>query len=211
VLAFTDADCRPKPRWLSAGLAALDAGADLAGGKVEVPLGSSPTVAEAVDAARSLDQERFVRDGAAITANLFVRRSVFDAIGSFNRRLRSAGDVEFTRRAVAHGLRLAYAPEAVVVHDPRRRARDLVRKNLRVGAGHTDVRRHGGGPESARPVPWARVSAWRPRRGLLGIEHLEAQGYRPGRARRLVLQAGQYAYVQLPEVIGSLVASARRQ
>src|SRR5262245_29994579 len=64
VVAFTDDDCVPSPRWLSDGLAAVRGGVAAASGRVVVPLPDRPTDYER-DAA-GLEGSEFV------TANCFV-------------------------------------------------------------------------------------------------------------------------------------------
>ena len=134
VLAFTDADCRPEPGWLSAGWAALEQGADLAGGAVRIDPARRGLIADH-DRAFAFQQQAYVAHGGAVTANLFVRRAVFEAIGRFNAGLQSGGDFEFCRRAVAAGWRLAYADTAEVTHPPRDSVAALLRKNRRVACG----------------------------------------------------------------------------
>jgi cellulose synthase/poly-beta-1,6-N-acetylglucosamine synthase-like glycosyltransferase len=211
VIATTDADCRPAPDWLERGLAELErTGADLVGGHVEVPLGPRPSLAEALDVARFLDQQRAVeRLGFAATANLFVRREALERIGRFDERLTSGGDVELCSRATAAGLRLVYCAAAVVVHPPRTTARELARKALRVGTGMGQMRHHGVGPWGARRPPWSMPRAWLPSRGVLGAERLERHGHRPSGARALALDAAQYALVHVPILAGQLAAQAR--
>ena len=81
LVAFTDADCVPDPRWLAEGVAAVDAGADLAGGAIVQRLSARPTLWERYDAAMYLAQDLYVAEqGFAATANLFVRALVFDRI-----------------------------------------------------------------------------------------------------------------------------------
>lgn len=139
-LAFTDADCTPRADWLAGGLAALGAGADLAGGAVEPAERTRPTPWERYDRAVYLRQDELItHDGFAATANLFVRRAVFDAVGPFDPRLRSGGDYEFGRRATAAGFRLVHAPDAVVVHRPRAGLSDTWRLHRRIGAGWADL------------------------------------------------------------------------
>ena len=155
ILAFTDADCTPSPRWLAAGVDAL-AHADLVGGAIRQVCSASPTVWEAYDAATYLDQASLVADqGAAATANLFVRRSVFEAVGGFDARLRSSGDVELTRRAVASGLRIAYAPDSVVDHATRTTLRSTLQLHRRLGRGWAELARLGG-----RPPAWRDGAMW---------------------------------------------------
>lgn len=75
VLAFTDADCFPSPQWLAHGLAAV-LRADLVQGRVE----PDPTAART-----PFDRSLWVHDDGGFyqTANLFVRRETYDAVGGF--------------------------------------------------------------------------------------------------------------------------------
>lgn len=210
-IAITDADCVPAPDWLERGLDALAAGADVAGGAIDVRLGERPTLAELLDVARGLDQRRCVEEwGFAATANFFARRAVFDAIGPFNERLVSGGDNELGRRAVAAGFRLVYAPAARVEHEPRRRVRAVAKKGYRVGFGGGQMPFVASGPARAWPVEWRRPRAWLPRRGLLGAENVEAAGYRLTPGRRVALDVAQHLFVQMPTIAGSLTATLRR-
>ncbi len=134
VLAFTDADCRPTPDWLAAGCAALER-APRAAGRIVVEPSSERRLAELVDASRFLRQDRYVREGFGATANLFVRREVFDAVGPFDARLSSGGDYEHGRRATRAGFPIVLAEDAVVVHPCRSTFRELFKKAERVGFG----------------------------------------------------------------------------
>lgn len=136
VLAFTDADCRPEPTWLAAGWHALqsDQTASLAGGNVRVAV-TRRSVATDYDESFAFKQAESVRNGSSVTANLFVRRTVFDAVGPFNATLQSGGDFELCRRARQAGFRLVYADQAVVQHPARDSLSALFRKNRRVAGG----------------------------------------------------------------------------
>ncbi len=113
-LAFTDADCVPTPTWLSRGLAALSS-AELVQGAVQP------------DAAAPLGPfDRTVSVGAEIglyeTANLFVRKEVFDRVGGFEDVVATdvespfGEDVWFGWQARRAGARTVFAPDAVVQH-----------------------------------------------------------------------------------------------
>ncbi len=134
VLAFTDADCVPEPRWLEQGLRASERSQRVAG-RITIVSTARPTFAEELDASRFLLQERFVRESFGATANLFVRRSVFESVGLFDERLVSGGDQELGARATAAGLPIEFEPGAVVCHPARRRLGDLLAKAHRVGRG----------------------------------------------------------------------------
>jgi glycosyltransferase involved in cell wall biosynthesis len=75
VLAFTDADCFPEPEWLARGVHALQE-VDIVQGAVIPDPGARRTPFE-----RTLAVDRL--SGFYQTANLFVRRDVFDAVGGF--------------------------------------------------------------------------------------------------------------------------------
>ncbi|MES2884633.1 MAG: glycosyltransferase [Pseudomonadota bacterium] len=136
LLAFTDADCTPARDWLAAGWTAMAAKPDaaLVGGRVKV-VAEHHNLATDYDRVFAFHQDENVRAGHAVTANLFVRRTVFEAVGPFNGALQSSGDFEFCRRATQAGWPLIYAPEAIVQHPARDSLKALLRKNRRVGSG----------------------------------------------------------------------------
>ena len=144
IFAFVDADCVPAPEWLDAGMAAIEEGADLVAGRIDPRLGLSPTVWARYDAALYLDQAAQVaEEGFGATANLFVRRAVFDGVGEFDATLLSGGDLELCRRATAGGFVLAYADDAVVAHEPRSSLTSTWKLHRRLGAGWSELARRG--------------------------------------------------------------------
>lgn len=211
VIATTDADCLPRTDWLERGLEELEArGADLLGGRIDIPLGDRPRLAEVLDAARFLNQERAVSDlGFAATANLFVRRHVFEAAGPFDARFRSGGDAEFCDRATRAGFSLAYSPLAVVVHPPRTRGHEIARKSFRVGFGVAQMRQLASGPARDAPPAWRTPRAYARRPWLHGGDRLARAGYRLSPGRRAALELAQYGLVQLPMIAGQLAADMR--
>ena len=115
VLLFTDADCTVRTDWISAALASLTRGADIAQGLA----GSTG------DSFRDrVIQERYeapFRDGRrgtpvlCDTRNIAIRRAVLDRL-RFEERYRRVGDTELGLRAEAMGFRVALAPEMRVDH-----------------------------------------------------------------------------------------------
>jgi glycosyltransferase involved in cell wall biosynthesis len=161
-LAFTDADCIPDPHWLEAACGVLAAGAELAAGQVTPVISRRPSLWEKFDAGHHVDQRKYVEElGFGATANLLVRRSVFDDVGIFDARLRSGGDREFCLRATAKGHRLTYAPDAIVSHHSRRTLRETWQLHRRLGAGLHDLSKRGLQPPCWRddqmllPIGWA--------------------------------------------------------
>ena len=203
VLAFTDVDCEPDPRWLENGLAALDrTGADLAAGRIDMPLGERPTAVALVDYIRSFDQESSAARGFAATANLFVRRAAFDAAGGFNAMMLAGGDREFGQRAVVGGATIAYADDAVVSHGARNRPRQLARKAFRIGFGLAQQLRHA--EVTDRAQPWTRPGYYVPHRHLAGIDRLRTSGRRLTPRRLATMHVASYLCFQLPLVAGNL-------
>lgn len=203
VLAFTDADCEPRPDWLEAGLRALRE-ADIAAGLIDVPLSPADGIVAAVDAGQFLHQARAVDQGWAATANVLVRGDAFRRAGPFDERLVSGGDAEWSSRAVARGLRLVLAEDAVVSHPPRRSARALALKAFRVGYGAGVQHRLGVGREAHALPAWRSRGTYRIYRALPG----EDRHARAGITITLRHAWARLLLVQLPLALGSLVATA---
>ena len=170
VLAFCDADCRPEADWLARGVAALE-DADLVAGSVLFTPPERKTVWALVDTETFLDQERAVRAGRAVTANLFVLRALFEREGGFDGTLANGGDHDFVSRCVGSGARLTYAPDVVVWHPTRAAARAFVGKVWTVNRRHgIRLSRRGERPSGAGFRGWIpglqtlrnRVGAGRP-------------------------------------------------
>ena len=151
VLAFTDADCLPRPQWLEQGvqrLITLGQGGVVAG-HIELFCQDPdrPRGVELYDCMVSLDQQKKVeRDQVAATGNLFTHRRVFDAVGLFDADLKSGGDAQWTQRAVAAGLPLVYSAEACIDHPARSSLGQMLRKKRRLVGGDEDLRE----PDTAR-------------------------------------------------------------
>jgi GT2 family glycosyltransferase len=128
ILAFTDCDCRPAPEWLSEGVRALERH-DIVGGAMQVLVEDEDrlTGAEAFERVFAFRNKMYVeRKRFTVTANLFCRRAVFDAVGGFGAGV--SEDVDWSHRALAAGYTLGYAPKALVGHPARRNWDDLVKK-----------------------------------------------------------------------------------
>lgn len=139
VLAFTDADCVPSQDWIEQGLNAMHAtGADIVGGGVVMSPAPRTWIGR-YDAAYGIRPDVLFRNaGVFPTANMFVRREVFDSLGGFDDRLQSGGDGDFCVRANAKGFALHYAPQALVYHTVRESLSEVLRKNRRLAGGGVD-------------------------------------------------------------------------
>ena len=139
ILVFTDSDCSPVETWLEDGVRAmLELGADLIGGHVCFTfMRDRPNCAEIVDSTTNMQVEFDVKERkAAKTANLFVRRPVFDAVGLFPQEQLSGADVVWTQNATKAGFTLRFCKDAKVLH-PARSWFAMVSKQIRVGIGQT--------------------------------------------------------------------------
>lgn len=147
IIAFTDADCVPDRSWLRQAWTILqdDPSISMVAGAIEGFWRSNePTPVELCDAVFNLRQSRYVSRNVAATANLIVRRTVFEAVGPFDAKRFSGGDFEFARRATRQGFKLVYAPDAIVRHPVRSTLNDLLRKTRRVAGGHVAEKRAAG-------------------------------------------------------------------
>jgi GT2 family glycosyltransferase len=126
VLVFCDSDCKPEPNWLEAGLAALES-ADAVAGGIRFLVPSRRSVWTLIDMETTKDHETQVPAGNAETANLFVRREIYEQVGGFDDSLPEHGDFDFAQRIVQSGGRLRYAPEALLWHPARETARPHLR------------------------------------------------------------------------------------
>ncbi|SNS99249.1 Glycosyltransferase, GT2 family [Noviherbaspirillum humi] len=113
IIAFTDDDTVPTADWLRHGLAAFEKGAGVVRGRIEMPLSSTPSDYERD--AKHLETAEFV------TANCLARRAVLEQLGGFDERFRLAWreDSDLHFRLLDHGIAIADAPQAVVIHPVR--------------------------------------------------------------------------------------------
>lgn len=144
VVAFTDADCRPHPDWITRGVAALRSRPDVAmvGGRVDLVFreGHPVTAWEVYEAAHAFPQRDYLaKQQFAVTANVLTWRTTLDDVGGFDDRLASRGDAEWGQRVARSGGKQVYADDAVVDHPARATWKEMCGKTLRVARGRRDV------------------------------------------------------------------------
>lgn len=132
IIAITDADCLPDPNWLAAGINAI-LQTPLIGGAIHFTYQDKhPNVIEYADSLSYLRQQDYItQEHYAAGANLFIHRTVFEAVGYFDERLLNLGDKEFCQRAYAAGFAIAYCAEAAVHHPARASLKALLHKAQR--------------------------------------------------------------------------------
>jgi glycosyltransferase AglI len=134
-LAFVDADIIVPPQWLEYGLKALKK-ADYVGGPVLLDKNKINTPADHYESINGFPGSMYMeRDHFAVTANLFIKRVVFENIGGFDERLLSGGDNEFGKRVYLVGMyKQHFADDIIVIHPPRGFS-SLVNKRIRTLQG----------------------------------------------------------------------------
>ena len=144
VVAFLDGTCVPDPTWLES---AHDAFAgndmDMLAGQVRFEVEEDDDLGSIYDGLFNVDGQFSVAKGWAPTANLFVRRWIFERHGAFNEGVRSGEDYRYTRALVAAGMRLRYVPSVLVYKRPRTLVQ-LIEKQRRVARGQVYVWRREG-------------------------------------------------------------------
>jgi glycosyltransferase involved in cell wall biosynthesis len=121
IIAFTDSDCRPCPGWLAAGLAAFD--------DPRVGLVSGPVLPKPGQPIRPTTKLTFITEQehpTFPTANLFLRRETFLALGGFDTslsfrdpwdRATECADTDLAWRIIKTGAERRFLPETVMFHE----------------------------------------------------------------------------------------------
>lgn len=135
IFAFTDSDCIPDKNWLKNAQKYLNEDNDLVGGKVEIFQSEGGSkYGYLYEHATAFPQHNNVPMGKGVTANLFVKKDLFQQIGGFNATIKSGGDWEFTIRCTRAGHHMAYADDVQVNH-PARNLHTIFKKHYRLTCG----------------------------------------------------------------------------
>lgn len=136
IIGFTDADCTPAKTWIKNAVDFLLEHENITrvAGPVAITLKSAkPTVIEKYNQLYSFPQEWLIGNtGGSVTANLFVRKSVFESVGGFDETVLSMGDKLWGMKAQAAGFPIAFVENVVVFH-PARNLKELISKEKRHG------------------------------------------------------------------------------
>ena len=131
VLAFIDADCLADPGWLEAAAREIvRPGTDVLGGDMRVTVArpGEPDPMEAYELEYAYRMDRYIaREGYTATANLVMRREVFEQVGPFP-GLGVAEDMVWGQRATGMGFALRFVPDMRVRHPAHRDMGELQRK-----------------------------------------------------------------------------------
>ena len=138
IIAFTDADCIPDMNWLNKGFSSIkESSVSMLAGRIEFTYkNSEPNIWEYYDSAGKLKQRSYVENaGFGATANLFVKKVMFNKYGSFIPEVQSGGDYEFGRRITQAGETLIYDGDALIYHPARTTFKDKLKKSKRIANG----------------------------------------------------------------------------
>ena len=122
-LAFTDADCRPKPNWLTELVKPFaDSQVGIVVGEIEALTGNS--LLEKYAQRKELMSQKFLIEHSFApygqTANILIRKQAFHEVGLFRPHLTTGGDADICWRIQQESnWKLAYAPKAVISHRHR--------------------------------------------------------------------------------------------
>lgn len=136
ILAFTDSDCIPDKNWLNNAKAHFfETECDLIGGEVKIFQPQNGSIYGFLyESVTAFPQHKNVPEGKGVTANLFVKKTVFQKVGGFDSAVKSGGDWEFTLRCTEMGYIMIYAENVRVLH-PARDLSTIFKKHYRLTCG----------------------------------------------------------------------------
>jgi len=142
IIGFTDSDCVPDKNWIANAVAYLQAhpGCSRVAGDIRIMYrGARPTVVEMYNRIYAFPQQWLIANGGgSITGNLFTYKRVFDAVGGFDEKLLSMGDVAWGKLAQNAGFKVHYVDNVIVDH-PSRDLGALIKKERRHGGGAANM------------------------------------------------------------------------
>lgn len=146
LLGFTDADCIPKPEWITKATQHFEENPLVGGIAGGIFSGSGDTPVQ-----KALEQRGFLSQTGTIqhpflpyaqTANAWYRRDVFETVGFFEPDWLSGGDADFSwRMQLQTDYSLVHVPEAAIVHNHRADIKSLFRQCWKWGYGQEALSR----------------------------------------------------------------------
>lgn len=137
IIAFTDADCRPEPQWLEKLIEAfVNKNIGIVAGEI-VALPSKNLLEKHADRQETLSQKHTLANAFCPygqTANLAIRREVFERVGLFRPYLTTGGDADICWRILREtSYELKLAEGAIVKHRHRSTLAELESQWRRYG------------------------------------------------------------------------------
>lgn len=139
LLAFTDDDCAPYPRWLQSLEEAFKNDETCAVGGKTINALKDNACAETSQMILDVVYEFYNMDPANTrffaSNNLACSADAFRSLGAFNNTYRTSEDREFCDRWLRSGRKLVYAPEAVIFHRHKLNVPSLWKQHFHYGKG----------------------------------------------------------------------------
>lgn len=135
--AFTDSDCIPDAEWLEKGLAKVQQTEKRVAGEIIMSYKNKDylTLAELFEKYYAFRDHKKSDNDIILTANMFVRKKLFEEIGLFNSNTMSGGDVEWSERAEKKKYKKLFDKDVIVYHPARDTLKKLFEKNKRIVEG----------------------------------------------------------------------------
>ena len=138
-IGFTDSDCTPAMDWISSAMHEFDMNPNIdrvAGRIIFFKTKSTSKFLYDYRCLFNMDQKHYVENmNGGITANLFVRKDIFNTVGLFNYKLYSGGDNEWGWRAQKYKKKVIYSPNTIIYHPTLDSIKLLLRKKRRTTGG----------------------------------------------------------------------------
>lgn len=132
ILVFTDSDCKPTEKWLSAVRENVAPGVVVAG-KIQIEIVNNG-LWEYFDTIAHLNSEKNAAQNRVATANMAVTGEDFLKVGLFEERF-SGGDYDWSMRAAAMGMKVIFVSKAMVYHPSRKTFEEILKKEQRIAYG----------------------------------------------------------------------------
>ena len=132
---FTDIDCIFSSNFFNNIFNLVVCNDSFYGGKVEILIEDTGNPWEILDSGSHMRNEQLL----SATANMFVKKSLFDVVGNFSETI-SGGDHDWCRRALSKDLKPVFIDDLIVFHPPRKNYREFKQKYLRIAHGDAIIR-----------------------------------------------------------------------
>jgi len=147
ILGFTDSDCVPHADWIENAVKKFsNDNVDRVAGNIELIYKdhTKRTWVELYESIYEFDQKRIVSvHKASVTANLFVRKELFQKVGLFDLTKMSGEDFGWNRRANLHNFNIIYGEDVKISHPSRSTFSEFVSKKRREFGGKKTARSKG--------------------------------------------------------------------
>ena len=145
IIVLLDSTCIPASNWIESGVAFFErTQCQFFGGRVKFHDSHQPSSWRLFDSITHVQMEESIKlRKEAKTANLWVKKELFDQFGNFKEGVRSGEDVRWTSSCTLAGVELHYAKECIVRKFSRGML-ELLSKQYRIGKGQV-TRWHGQG------------------------------------------------------------------